>query len=85
MDLNHAVRGWYIGFIIAFAIILIVVALVATITQLARKIGVQAADIADVLDECRINTASMPRVGDINIDTQRISGGMDTVRALMTS
>jgi hypothetical protein len=84
-DLNRSVSAWYFGFIVTFTIILIVVALVATIIQLARRIGVQAGDIAEVLDECRANTAAMPRVRDINADTERINDGLGAVHTAMTT
>jgi hypothetical protein len=47
-------------------VIVIVVAMVAIILALVRRISGVADDITDVLDDIRVNTASVPAVGTLN-------------------
>lgn len=49
--------GWYVGFIIAFAIIVVVVVLVASILQLASRINRQAVDGTEALVQAQLTTA----------------------------
>lgn len=58
--------GWYVGYVIAGVVIVIVVAMVAIILALVRRISGVADDITDVLDDIRVNTASVPAVGTLN-------------------
>lgn len=51
--------GWYLGFAIAGAVIVVVVILVASILTLAQTIGKQARDINDSLRESYNNTAAL--------------------------
>ncbi len=50
--------GWYVGYVIGLVVISVVVVLVAIILGLARRIGVQAEDVTESLDEGRV--ASLP-------------------------
>ena len=65
-DKAVTLSGWYVGFVIAAAIIVVVVAMVAIILALVRRIGGLADDITDVLDGVRENTVSLPAVGTLN-------------------
>lgn len=58
--------GWYVGYIIAAVVIVVVVAMVAIILALVRRITAVADDITDVLDEIRVNTVTIPAVGALN-------------------
>ncbi len=51
--------GWYLGYGITIAVVLVVVALVVPILALARSIGKQAKDINDSLTESVHNTAGL--------------------------
>lgn len=65
-DKAVTLSGWYVGYVIAAAIIVVVVAMVAIILALVRRIGGLADDITDVLDGVRENTVSLPAVGTLN-------------------
>jgi len=58
--------GWYVGYVIAAVLIVVVVALVAIILGLVRRISGVADDITDVLDGVRENTVAVPLVGTLN-------------------
>lgn len=80
---NPAMIGWYIWFSIAFAIILAIVISVAVVTQLSRRIGRQAEIVAHVLSTCREHTISISRVHGINVDTQGITSGLESIRGTL--
>jgi hypothetical protein len=61
-----ALSGWYVGYIIAAVVIVVVVAMVGIILALVRRITALADDITDVLDDVRENTAAVPAVGTLN-------------------
>jgi hypothetical protein len=54
--------GWYLGYGITIAVVLVVVALVVPILALARSIGKQAKDINDSLAESVHNTAALAQL-----------------------
>ncbi len=58
--------GWYVGYVIASAVILVVVALIGWILSLARRIGVQSQRIAGTVAEIRSTTAPIPTVKTLN-------------------
>ena len=58
--------GWYVGYVIAAVVIVVVVVMIAIILALVRRISGVADDIADVLDEVRVNTVAVPAVGALN-------------------
>ena len=62
MNLN----GWYAGYVVASAVIVIVVMLVGWILSLARRIGVQVNVIVDELAAIRGTTAPIPAVAQVN-------------------
>ncbi len=51
--------GWYLGFGIAFALIVVIVIEVQAILMLARKIGTQAQSAIQGLEECFVSTAPL--------------------------
>ena len=65
-DKAVTLSGWYVGYVIAAAVIVVVVAMVAIILALVRRVGGLADDITDVLDGVRENTVSLPAVGSLN-------------------
>jgi hypothetical protein len=70
-----SLSGWYVGYGIAFVVLVIVVALVGMILGLARRIGVQALAVNEALDESRINTLAL-------WDLDKLNGG---VRSIISS
>jgi uncharacterized membrane protein len=54
--------GWYLGYGITIAVVLVVVALVVPILVLARSIGKQAKQINDSLAEAVRNTAGLAQL-----------------------
>ena len=61
-----SLSGWYVGYVIAAVLIVVVVALVAIILGLVRRISGVADDITEVLDDVRENTVAIPAVGTLN-------------------
>lgn len=51
--------GWYLGFAITFAIIVVIVVEVQAILMLARKIGTQAQSAIQGLEEIFVSTAPL--------------------------
>lgn len=68
----EVLTGWYVGYIIASVVIVIVVGLVGWVLSLARRIGVQANDIALTVNEIRGTTAPVPLVGKLNEKLARV-------------
>lgn len=69
--------GWLIGFGVAFAIIVVVVVIVASILALAKKIGSQARDAIDALDQGRTNTLPL---WDLHHTNSAVKGILDDAR-----
>ncbi|HEV2766479.1 MAG TPA: hypothetical protein VGV63_02075, partial [Acidimicrobiales bacterium] len=65
------------GFVIALVVITVVVLLVAIILGLARRIGVQAMDAVEGLDQARINTLALWDVDKINGGVRSIIGSAE--------
>ena len=61
-----ALTGWYVGYVVASAVIVVVVMLVGWILGLARRIGVQAQVILAEVQDIKVNTAAVPAVGKVN-------------------
>ncbi len=78
-----SLTGWYVGFIIAAVVITIVVILVGIILGLARRIGVQAMQITNSLDEARINTLPLWDVDKINTGVRSIIKSAETARQVL--
>ena len=75
--------GWYVGYVIALVVIAAVVVLVAIILGLARRIGVQAENITQALDEGRINTLIMLEVEKVKNGVRNISRYMEQARSAL--
>jgi len=65
-DAAVTLSGWYVGYVIAAVVIVVVVAMVAIILALVRRITAVAEDITEVLDDIRTNTVAIPAVGSLN-------------------
>jgi hypothetical protein len=59
-------NGWYAGYAVAAAVIVVVVMLVGWILSLARRIGTQVDDIVAELAAIRTTTEPIPAVGQVN-------------------
>ncbi len=64
--MSTVLTGWYVGYVVAAVVIVVVVGLVGWLLALARRIGVQAAAIVDALADIRGTTAPIPLVGKLN-------------------
>lgn len=71
---------WYLGWAIALVVVLLVAALVLTITALAERIARQADDITAALDGTRANTDALFAVKTTNHTVDRITRGLRRVR-----
>ncbi len=78
-----SLTGWYVGYAIAFVVLVIVVVLVATILGLARRIGVQALAATEGLDQARINTLALWDVDKINGGVRSIISSAEEARAAL--
>lgn len=61
-----SLSGWYVGYAVAAALIVVVVALVGWILSLARRIGMQANAILVEVSEIKVTTAPIPAIGQVN-------------------
>ena len=68
-----ALTGWYVGFAIAAVVIGIVVALVAAILNLARRIAIQAQAVDEQLELARTATNVIGDVPAVNAGLQDIA------------
>ncbi|MDQ6783505.1 MAG: hypothetical protein M3063_08705 [Actinomycetota bacterium] len=75
--------GWYVGFIIATAVVIIVVILVVVILRLARTIAIQARDVTLALDDCRANTMALWEVQQVNTGVKDINRSAASARELL--
>ena len=75
--------GWYVGYVIALVVIAAVVVLVAIILGLARRIGVQAENITQALDEGRINSLPMWEMEKVNNGVRNISRYAEQARSAL--
>lgn len=75
--------GWFVGYVIAALVIVVVVGLVTWILSLARRIGVQANAIVDALSEIRQTTAPIPEVATLNTKLGNVVDGATRARAAL--
>ena len=75
MLLAESLFGWYVGLSIGFAIVVVVVALVASILTLANRISQQAPLATAGLNAVAENTSLIPAVNTVN------ASGMAILRA----
>ena len=71
---------WYVGWVIAGAVVLIAAVLLLTIIFLGRRIVSQADDITSALDGTRQNTDPLWGVKQINLNLDRINRGLVAAR-----
>lgn len=81
--MNADLTGWFVGYVIAAAVIIVVVALVGWILAVARRIGVQAIEIVNCLNEIRETTAPIPAVATLNTKLGSIVNGAATARVAL--
>ncbi len=58
--------GWYIGLVIGFTIVVVVVIIAASILALASRIGAQARVGIEAMDQARVNTLPIWEVQTTN-------------------
>jgi hypothetical protein len=71
---------WYVGWVIAGAVVVIAATLLLTIIVLGRRIVSQADDITQALDGTRANTDPLWGVKQINLNIDRITRGLAAAR-----
>lgn len=75
--------GWYLGFAITFAIIVVIVVEVQAILMLARKIGTQAQSAIQGLEEIFVSTAPLHDLQKtVNHATAIVEGLLSTRKGL---
>jgi hypothetical protein len=83
MVLAESLFGWYVGLTIAFALIVVVVALVASILTLAGRIAAQAPVATAGLDAVAENTSLIPAVATVNASGIAILKACQAARAAL--
>lgn len=72
--------AWYLGFFVAFTLILVVVICVAAILDLARRISVQARELSVALNATGRNTDVLQAVPSVNSMIGSVYGVVGKVR-----
>jgi hypothetical protein len=83
MLVAESLFGWYLGLTIAFAVIVVVVAAVASILTLAERIVQQAPVAADGLNAVQKNTSLIPAVSEVNAAGLAILSACQKARAAL--
>ena len=83
MVLAESLFGWYVGLSVSFALIVVVVALVASILTLAARISEQAPIAAAGLNAVAENTSLIPAVETVNASGIAILKGCQAARAAL--
>ncbi len=83
MLLAESLFGWYLGLVIAFTIIVVVVAVVASILTLAGRIVEQAPVAAAGLNAVQKNTSLIPAVPEVNAAGLAILAACQKARAAL--
>lgn len=78
---EESTTGWVIGYTIAIVVVLVVVALVVPILLLAKRIGDQAGEVDDLLQEAVDNTAGLAGLNTTIDSAGRIIAGLGRGRA----
>lgn len=79
---NYA--GWYIGLGVGFLVVVVVVILVALILMQASRIGRQALDGIERMDEARESSLSIWGIQKINVSLTNIWRSAESVRRILT-
>jgi hypothetical protein len=72
--------GWWAGLIIGFLVVLVVVIVVAALLSLASRIGAEAGEAVDLLEQTRRATQPLPGLIRTNETLQSILRGAVTAR-----
>ena len=83
MLLAESLFGWYVGLAISFAIIVVVVAAVASIMTLGQRIAEQAPLATAGLDAVAENTKLIPAVDTVNASGLAILKACQAARAAL--
>ncbi|HEV8625003.1 MAG TPA: hypothetical protein VG034_11155 [Acidimicrobiia bacterium] len=83
MLLAESLFGWYLGLSVAFAVIVVVVAVVASIMTLAQRIAEQAPLATAGLEAVAENTALIPAVDTVNASGLAILKACQAARAAL--
>jgi len=83
MLLAESLFGWYLGLSIAFAVIVVVVAVVASIMTLAQRIAEQAPLATAGLDAVAENTSLIRAVDTVNASGLAILKACQAARAAL--
>lgn len=83
MPEDAVLTGWWVGYAIGGVVITLVVALVAIILTMARRIGLQAVAITEALEEARATTAGLWHVEQVNAALQSIVKGARQARGVL--
>ena len=76
--------GWYIGIGVGFAVVVIVVILVAMILTQASRIGHQALDGIELMDEARESSLSVWDLQLMNVSVSSIWKAAESARTSLT-
>ena len=83
MLIAESLFGWYVGLSVAFAIVVVVVALVASILTLAQRISDQAPLATAGLNAVAENTSLIPAVDTVNASGIAILKACQAARAAL--
>jgi hypothetical protein len=83
MLLAESLFGWYLGLSVAFAVIVVVVAVVASIMTLAQRIAEQAPLATAGLNAVAENTSLIPAVDTVNASGLAILKACQAARAAL--
>jgi hypothetical protein len=83
MVLAESLFGWYVGLTVAFGVIVVLVAVVASILTLAQRIAEQATAATAGLDAVAGNTASIPALGTVNASGVAVLKACQAARAAL--
>jgi hypothetical protein len=83
MLLAESLFGWYVGLSIAFVLVVVVVALVASILTLAQRISDQAPLATAGLNAVAENTSLIPAVDTVNASGIAILKACQAARAAL--
>ncbi len=81
---SEGYTGWYVGIMIGFIIVTVVVILVGMILSQASRIGHQALDGIELMDEARVNTLPVWDLQLANGAITQIWRSAETARKVIT-
>ncbi len=71
-----SLTNWWIAYVVTMVVVALVVVLVAAILEYARRIGKQALEITETLDEIRLGTM---RLWEVSTVTNGLNKAADTL------